>query len=62
MTEEQRRRMEEYLAKCKEHRHPDFLMGSPTCFACGHDHTKNGTITPPYNTTGCPACHRSYCD
>lgn len=62
ISSEQAARMAEYQAECRKHSHPDFLFANPYCFSCYYDHTEGGTVTPPYNTTGCPACHRSYCD
>lgn len=57
-----RERMVEYESLCRSHGHPAFICPSGKCFSCGYDHTKGGTVRPAYTTTGCPSCHRSYCD
>lgn len=42
----------------------DWLSGSRNCFGCGKDVYKDLTIEEALNTrmSGCPHCHRSFCD
>ena len=61
-TRTRKQLMADYKASCLKHNHPDFIAPSGRCFSCGYDHTKGCTVVPSYATTGCPACHRSYCD
>lgn len=42
----------------------DWLSGSRTCFSCGADVYDNSTEQEVMygSITGCPVCHRSFCD
>ena len=58
---------------CEENKYPDFAPSSGRCYSCGQniytqiDHGTHKTgISVERATreliTGCPHCHRSYCD
>ncbi|MDU7948740.1 MAG: hypothetical protein E7J31_09890 [Clostridium sp.] len=55
---------------CKERDYPDFTPKSGQCWKCGRDIYQNYIIddmesygeTGERFITGCPHCHRSYCD
>lgn len=54
--------MEKYREECKVQKWPDFVPVMGRCYRCGYDFTKQGLVVPAYDTTGCPACHISYCE
>lgn len=42
---------------------PDFCPSNGRCYVCGHDFVDEcGERFPTAFITGCPKCHRSYCD
>ena len=51
-----------YEESCTRQQWSRFVCPSGLCFSCNYDHTEKGTLIPSHLTTGCPRCHRSYCD
>jgi hypothetical protein len=53
-------------AYCKEKGYPFFMPYNGMCWACGRDVVKSlierGLRGKEDLVTGCPLCHRSYCD
>ena len=59
-------KFEAYKKWCREHDLPNFVPPSGKCFGCRNEvfgdtkHTKGAE--PDEFVTGCPHCHRTFCD
>lgn len=50
-----------YIRECEQTGFPQFVSSKGYCWSCGYDLVDTESMSMK-STTGCPKCHRSFCE